>query len=440
MTTGGACAERMIVNGGLGIVIQAGNYTGAADGITAARYFQVVDSYEFNNWGYWRPESASLPADEWRLATTVASAKLSVNSNWADTTFTDEEIYVIGPGAIHPQFIWDAENEALRDLYFPNIEPLSHKPLGTGVADAGFQSSGTGSYTTGSSSFSKVTTANSNNVRTGVGSGRVQNSGANGHIYQAFDAVAGQKMRVFACGRIDSGTAASVVLYDGTGSAAVGTTITHSQKAFCYIKREETVPASSVVMQVRLGGTGASDDTYWDAQHVYFEDVAYFPLDSTWQVDEFRAPKLMYLRFRGQEVSSDVWVAGESDLHEVPEEDYSLHKSDQEAHPYAIQFHNGSHLKWYQYPLFIQGRRAHSDIAGKLDNSDWTTDVKIDLPLWESRARVALFTDRRVQREYPDWPARLNDAQEDFRRASRRFTVKGPAASGEPFYFAGLRG
>lgn len=379
---------------------------------------------DFRSQGYvvWRPASASPPADTVRYAADLAkdTGVVSVDVNWADTTLGSEDIYMLRK--IHPRYIIDAAMLALGKAYFPNVEPLSLKPVGTTLADAGFQSVATTSYITITSTFTKHTTANSSHVLRGIASGKVVNSGANGGIYQQYEISEDDQVVVHVASKLDTGTAAVLSLFDATGGVTIGANVTHSEKRWQYMRRVETNPGK--LLDVRLLGSGASDETYWNAIHVMPQSTRRMFLDTKWDT-AWKMPAIVYADLR-QSTGDGVYDAFASDLTEVPAECYSFDMERPGANPYAVQFHLGIE-KYLDKPLFIQGRRAYSDITTSLSISDLTTSVSIDLDLWEAQTAVELLSMDDVAKVVPDAGQRLAKALEDRNEAARQGMIDGPA-------------
>lgn len=441
MATVDAAFCRVFAKGALGIHIPNGDIGSiSASTLVSVRWLRNTawDSLYFKtrNAIIYRPESASLPADEIRYAGALTSSTgtLAPSENWADSTLGTEDFFIFD-NAVHPQYVLDALSRALEKAYFQNIEPLSTKPSvpSAVVADAGFQSTATTSYTAVSTTFTKHTTANSRSVFQGMASGSVANSGANGHIYQRFDVNPGETMYVHAISRLDSGTAATLVMQDVTNTAAIGSTLSHTLGAFQYMRRQETVPEDCSLVEVRLGGSGTSDQTYWGGFCFYVASNLRIHLDTKWDT-QFKATKLVAARMGGQNQGNDIWPAHAGDYIEIPDDDYDFLFERPGPNPYAIQFHTD---RWFQYPIFIQGRRAQSDITGTLTSASWATDVAVDLDLWDALARVELFSDSRVQQKIPDWQNRLAQAERDLRRATPQFVMEGPAAASPGYVFRG---
>lgn len=430
--TGLQVVEHLIQNRGIGEVLE-----NAQIGAIGATSLTSVYYYRNANWGtnhlrglgagLWRPGNATGIADDWRPCGDLNSSTGAVTvDTWADTTLGTEDVYQLNFG-IHPQMVIDAMNKALRAVYFNTSEPLSTKPTGTTLADAGFQLSVTTHWTESdadggpATTFSKVSTSDSENVYPGrIRGGRVLNAAAGGYIRQRYAVTEGERVISFALTRLDAGTNFEHVLQDVSNSAAVGTTVEHDQEQWQFTRREETVPANCKIMEVRLQGEGTTDDFYVAGHWFYRTQNRRVILDTTWDT-EYKMPSLAYVQFGGRSAGANVFDGLSAHLVEIPASDYSFEFTRPGANPYAIQFHTS---RWFDYPIYIQGRRAHSDVDGPFTRA-LTETTSCDLDLFEAAVAVELFSDPRVK--MPDREAHLLRAQHDFAELGKQFRVEGPA-------------
>lgn len=431
-STGLQVVEELIKNRGIGEVIKNGQATIAATALTSVYYFGnssgeiTTGSLRNKGAGFWRPSNATGLADDWRLCGDVNGATGAVTvATWSDTTLGTEDIYLLY--YCHPQYVIDAMNKALRAVYFTTDEPLSTKPTGTTLADAGFQNSATTYWTESdadggaATTFTKVSTSDSENVYSGrIRGGRVENAAAGGYIRQRFAVTEGEQVISFALTRLDSGTNFEHVLRDTNNSAFIGTTVEHDQEQWQFTRRVESVPTDCKILEVRLQGEGTTDDFYIAGHWFYRTRNQRLILDTTWDT-EFKVPSLAYAEFTGHSSGSNVYDGMSFQLTEVPSGDYSFLSNRPGASPYAIQFHTDH---WFQYPLYIQGRRAHSDVDGPFTRV-LTETTSCDLDLFEAAVAVEFFSDPRVR--IPDRIAHLSRAQQDFAELGKQFRVEGPA-------------
>lgn len=446
MATGADIFKQVIVRGGLGYHLSAADVDDlTSTTITSGLWFRNT------NWGtnhlmnleviIFRPDaSSSVEYIRYAGELTPSTGAITLDTPYAtDTTKTSETFYVLFNG-VHPQWIVDAMNRALDKTYFENSEPLSAKPSGTTQADAGFQSTATSSYTESdadggaATTFTKITTANSENVYTGIGSGRVLNAAAGGYIRQRFNVTPGEQISWWTLSRLDSGTNAEAVLRDISNGAFIGTTVEHAQEAWQWMQRLETVPSGCKILETRHQGEGTTDDVYWNASVVLFPERARYILDTKWDSAN-KVPALVSLQPNGTSVGSNVWAADAFHPVEIPPSDYDFQIERPGANPYALVFHNGSQRHWCQWPVIIQGRRSYSDLT--TFSLALTETSGIDVDLADAATRVELFRDQRVSQRVTEAETRLADSYGDFLSISRQFETEGPAQRKKPLVWSG---
>ena len=69
----------------------------------------------------------------------------------------------------------------------------------------------------------------------------------------------------------------------------------------------------------------------------------------------------VYVDFGGLSTATNVWQGFAGQLKEIPASDYSILTMRTAANPYGIQWHNNAQTHWYNYPIFIYGRRSYID-------------------------------------------------------------------------------
>lgn len=414
--TGLNIIARVIRNGGLGIYLPEADYSIGATSITSVKWFanEFYSTNEFRDRksNLIRPGAASSPADLIRpMGDLVNTTGVVTVRTMADTTKTGEDVFTLDYN-IHPQFLLDALNRAMTRCYFSNLEPLSL------AADAGFQSTSTTIWTASSTTFTKVTTADSFNVFTGIGSGRTAT--ADGYITQTVPVHPNEQIYAGALARADAGTA-SLVLFDVTNSAAINSTNapSHTGENWGYLWRRETVPATCETVGLRLT-VGDTGDVYWNGAWFYRLRDNLVRLDTKWDT-AFKVPSLAYMDFSAN-VSTGVQAAFSRNLREVPRHVYDFQMEAPGANPYAIQFHEEG---WLNHPLYIQGRRAYSDLTTFTLALSETTAC--DLDLIEAMTRVELFSDPAVRQRVPQVQERLVAAEKAMQAASKQFVAEGPA-------------
>jgi hypothetical protein len=288
------------------------------------------------------------------------------------------------------------------------------------IADAGFQSTATSSYTASNATFTKVTTDNSENVFDAIGSGRAVNSQAGGNISQRFSVTEREPVNVFALARLDSGTNAQLALRDVSNSADIGEVVEHDQEAWQWLVRRETVPEGCKLLDVRYQGEGASDDIYWGGQCVLFPNQSRIILDTKWDTD-YKDMQLLYADLGGVSVGNGVYQALASQLKPVPPSDYRFSFQRTGANPGSVVFFRNTQRHWFNYPLFIWGRRSYGDLT-TLTLATFSSDVSdIDLDLWDAGLRLELFSMGDVARKVSDSSDLLAKANFDYQQASGKF-------------------
>lgn len=449
MPTVATMLQQLLRKRGIGLFLANADIDSIAAGsITSVKWLRnarhgATNTVSNLNIVIWRPAAATA-ADYVRYASdlTASTGALTPDANWADTTLGTEDFYLLKYG-IHPQWLIDAANLALGKNYFANLEPLSIKPSGTVLADAGFQSPATTSYvesdTEGgpATTFSKVTTANSENVFRGIGSGRVLNAATGGYVRQRFNVTAGETVVVHAISRLDAGTNAELVIWDVTNSAQIGTTVEHAQEAWQFMRTSFIVPATCKIIEVRLQGEGTTADVYWNGIFVMPQNARRVILDTKWE-SAYRIPALVYADLRGVSVGGGIYDAFSAELTEIPEHVYSFDMERPGANPYALTFHDGIE-QYIDKPIYISGRRAYSDLH-TLALSDITTNVGIDLDLWEAETSIQLLSMSDVRRSVPESDRMLAEAIRDRDHAASQFVIQGPARRTAPKLYGGRIG
>lgn len=415
MTTLGAMLDQVLAKSGSVKKLPSGSFTlPGATTVTSTDHLRNPTGYattSFQSNFQWRPTAATANgADYIRrvILLSPSTGTYTIDASVTDVTATSEDIYLLPPW-LHPQRVIDAANLALEKLYTANIEPVSHKPISTGTPDAGFQSTATTFYTASGSTFSKHSTQNSERVLEGLGSGRVLNAG---YIMQQHAATPGEPVYVYAAASVAVGSA-SLVLRDSTNSATIGTTLASSQRNFHWIVRREQVPTGCYLVEPRLTTVGASDDVYWGGQCTLFPEQNQILLDTKWD-SEFKATRLVAARWGGTSTSNGVYPAMAGDYIPIPEKDYSLYIEKAGPNPTRIVWHNNAQRHWYQYPVFIDGRRNYADFTTALTLASWATDVPIDKDLWDAATRLELFGMDDILSAHPDNLRKLAKARSDF--------------------------
>ena len=426
--------EHAVERGGLGLYIKNADIGSIAAGsLVSVKYLRdgnyANNTFRSSGTHIWRPSNATGVADDWRSAgdLTASTGSLAIDANWADTTLGTEDIILL---AHHNHYDWliAAMNRALRRAYFQSEEPFSW------AVDAGFQSSATSDWTASSSTFTKISTANSLNVFAPyIRSGRSANSGANGYLTQEFATARGAEWFSGVLARVDVGTF-ELVWRDVTNSADLGTAITTTEETWVYVERRESVTSGASGTEMvgfRLQGDGASDDIYYNAAWFYPTAAHTYRLSTTWDSSS-KTPNLVYLTFDKQ-LADHVWDAHSMRKHLIPPDAYRFLRTRPGANPYAIQWLDNSYLR---YPVMIEGRRAHSDVEGPFTRVlTETTSADLDLFVWLTLEEF--FLDARVS--HPEKKAMLALAQDRVKGLSPQFSYEAPVRISTPSDFGRLR-
>lgn len=416
MTAVGTVLDQVIRKAGSGIKLANGSFTlSSGTTVTVIDYLRNpgYNNNSFTGWFQFRPLAATS-ADYIRRISSLdpTTGIYTISASVADTTATSEDIYLLPPW-LHPQRLIDASNFALEKQYTANLEPVSHKPIGTGLADAGLQSSATTFYTASGSTFSKHQTANSERVLQGLGAGRTLNAG---YIMQQHAATPGEPVYVYAAASVAVGSA-SLVLRDATNSAVIGTALSSSQRNYHWLVRREQVPTGCYLVEPRFTVDGATDDIYWGGQCVLFPEQSRAFLDTKWD-SEFKATRLVAAKWGGTTSADGVFPAQAGEFLPIPETDYTIFIEKAGPNPTTIVWHNNAQRHWYQYPVYISGRRNYADFTTALTLASWATDVPIDKDLWDAAIRVELFGMDDILSSHGEALRKLSRAVADFNDAN----------------------
>jgi hypothetical protein len=250
-----------------------------------------------------------------------------------------------------------------------------------------------------------------------IASGKAVNSGLLGHVYQRFSVHAGEQVHTAALCRADVGTA-YLALYDVTNAVLIGSSVSHAGEQWAIIERTDNIPAGCETLEVRIGGTGASDETYWNGLWVWRTRDNLIRLSTSW--DPFRIPTLAYLR-HGYNIGSGVYSAYAGDLEPLSTSVYGFLQSRPAANPYAVRFSNSNW--WRQYPIYIMGRRPYSDLV-TFTSSDLSTEIAADHDLFEAEMRLQLLTMGDVKMTAPNADELLQAAYWDRQDAASQFNIE----------------
>lgn len=431
MTTPATAIAQSIIKSGAGFRIPNGSIgsIGSSTTFTSVDYFLGPTKYSnnsFQGWFVFRPTAASS-ADYIRRISSLAPATgvVTVDATWADTTLGSEDFYIFPPW-LHPQKWIDSINMTLEKIYTENNENASTKPTGTGIADAGFQNTATSAYSTSNASFAKETTANSQFVLQGLGSGKVTLTGASGYVYQDFDATPGEPFRAYAASLATSGDTSVFSVYDQANSAVIDS-VSHTYTAFQWASIKGVVPSGNTgLLRVRFGGSANTDIIYYGGQCVLFPSRNRLYLDTKWD-SEFKATELVSIQMRGSSPTNRVTPASDVELVTIPRSDYSFSFERGGPNPTTIYWHNQAQAHWYENPLMISGRRQYADFTTALTLASWATDIPgIDKDLFDAYIRAELFSMQDVFKGDPENASRLGRAINDVAAIGSQFKKNNP--------------
>lgn len=292
------------------------------------------------------------------ISVSGATTTITTLGTYGSTT-TDGSMYIL---AIHPDILRALINDAL-ELELTDIT----LPI-TPVADGDMQSSGVTDWTDSSATSSKITTAA--NVLHGLRAMRVANSGSSGGTVSALHAVPrGRQVHVWAIGRADVGTAVLSVL-DSSNNVLASASHTEENYNFIYLD----VTPSVEEIKFKLGGSGASDDTYWAGVGFYIPDSNIIELPS-WADETFKIKAISRARFDGTTDAAEVYFASSREeaalTKDIDWRDTHEHAS---VHPHQLHLLRGS---WTApWPFYIFGQRPFSDF-GTLSADSSTTNCPL---------------------------------------------------------------
>lgn len=295
-----------------------------------------------------------------------------------DSTTTNGTMYIL---SLHPDALRNLLNDSL-ELEYTDITI----PLIADVVDGDMQTSGVTNWSDTNAQSSKVITAAT--VLYGIRGLRVALSGANGYSETAAASriVRGQQFRAFAIGRADVGSAVMTVV-DTSGNTLASASSTEENWNLIWV---DVSPGSTVEeVKFRLGGSGASDDTYWACVGFYRVDDLIIDLP-TWADAKHKVKAISTANFRGA-TDSTAYQALSRSLHRLDEgRDWRYVNEGASIHPYYIELMNRNFLD--EWPIFITGSRPRSDFGTLSADSD---TCYIELQVWKERAKSL------IGRRYP---------------------------------------
>lgn len=274
-----------------------------------------------------------------------------------DSTSTSVTMYILFQ---KPAILRSIANTCLDEEYVTMTLPLSP------VTDGDMQATGVTSWTGTNATPTKVTAAG--NVLYGARGLRVANSGANGYAQNGpYSISRGRTFRAWAIARADVGTAILTVV-DGSGNTLAS--VSSSEENWNLLSVDVTPGTSIEEVSFRLGGSGASDDTYWAGVGYGRSDDSVFYLPA-WADEPQKVKDISVSQFRGATDTSNVHQAFSRSLRGLRNE------SDWHGE-FELASVNGNYVELlrsnlgHEMPLFITGEipasyfgtySADSDVA-----------------------------------------------------------------------------
>jgi len=309
--------------------------------------------------GYYlyRPDVPS--ADQIRMITGAAISSGLVTITHAGPNYTDTSDTVAELLGIDPDLLNNYFNDALAAEFGEFTLPLSS------LTDGDMQESDATSWTDASGTSSKVTAAA--NVRYGLRGHRFAASGSDGRAYrQTLDVTRGRTYRIAAIGRADVGSAV-LELTDAADAAIDSVTTTEENWTYLWLN----VTPGSTVERVRLkvGGVGATDDSYWAALWLFRPEDRVIELPS-WADDREKVKAISTATFDGPTDATNTAQALSRGLRTLAQDRDWYYVSEQAAvHPHVVEFR--SKIGTYG-PLFITGTPPYSYFGTFSADSDTT--------------------------------------------------------------------
>lgn len=324
--------------------------------------------------------------------------------------------------------ILNALNQALEYIFFHSWEPLSL------AADAAMRESGVTSWGTHvNATEAKQTTAFPRTMPGFIRSLAITNTSANGYLPTADIFVSpGEMLLIAALSRTNSGTSAQLVPWDATNSVAFGTTITNALQTWQFQWQIVAAPSTCKKINIRLGGTGASDVTDWQALWVYRVNASTpFVLPGSYLDERFKVESIAYSNFLMSSGSGN-FEAQSMRIIEIPRDHYTVDVMPEAATPAFVQFHRPG---WFAYPLWIQMRLPESE-RGSFSTDSTTTGAPLHLLI--PQAIIQLLEPPAVRSRIPRGDELYVKALADFKQANRDRKTEGPAMRTTPWRFPSL--
>src|SRR3990167_5641566 len=383
MPTLEAIVEEFLDQTGVGRYGTADSAPGSTSTVTDVTLLgQSTGTSDFDRWYVWFP--AATGNNIVNRATTVTVSGTGVLSTiraYASNTATE---YLLLRPEWHPtEYLLPLLNRSLRDCWQWWRTVLTVIPNGDSEA-----SSVGGSDSSASTTRDTVAA----DVWQGEASLRVANSDANGyHQYATFDAAAGRPFRFGVMLRITTGTSCFVRVIDVSNSNATIAEVTGISGIgqWHYVEVSGNFPETCYSAAVRVGSTGASDDTNWDDATLLWDPITKLvgPSYLTNWIDENGEKALRLYQVTNKLTgSNDSGPARSYSSKLIDDKDYQILNIPTGANPVEVELGRGAVSG--MNPILIESRRPFSDFGAL---SAWTdsTDCPLELIVRRMKERAA---------------------------------------------------
>ncbi len=301
--------------------------------------------------------------------------------------------YPYSIGAIVPA---DCQYEIHRSLAPPRLKECLNRALRsmrrqwfggfTELTDGDMETAGVTNWTASNSTPTKITTAVY--VRNGAQSLRVLNTLALGYVQSAsMPVIEGQTWLVPAYARCAVGTA-TLIPWDVTNGAAISTTgdgWSTDESAWTELGGEITIPSGCESMAIRLRGTGATDDIYWDSVLPIDTQQAIIKLPSWLTQEDYLLGLFSFPQ--GKSASGGGYEVGQN--WEQRAFDWLPLVDEMAANPWQVQV-----CTPISRPLFIKAMRPWAELSLDADTTNADLDVVVTRALAFAYELLGRFKER----------------------------------------------
>lgn len=327
-----------------------------------------------------------------------STGTITVNRVWTGATVHPDATAYEVHYSLHPSTTKGCVNKALRNMYYPAYYPLGllNNP---DMEDATITTDWLEKASDKPANSSEVTI-----VYRGKQSLKVLNSGiANEYAYQAFYVTAGKQMYVFAFGNTSAAaTAAQVIVYDVTNSAAIETWDFDDQE-WQELGGAFTVPASCKQCQVRLNIPTVSGTAYFDDVQCYSADQKEFVLPS-WITDKTQIGHVYYLQ-QGSAGPDDGRM-----IHETGLEYLDTPKVLESSGRFKIQFSGTGTGR----PLYLACSRPYAELSADADTTTADKDTVVEGALFYAYSFMGKDYVKDVAEHGYNWVSRRRLVEPDY--------------------------